>query len=316
MRRFLVVFFALFAPIIAAAAPPSTWAQQASPVASPGAGIVESSVAVGGRSLHLACTASGSPTVLFEEGGPDPLGGASLVPQVGPDVAAALGVRFCAYDRAGTGKSTADPAGTRTLKDAAADQRAVLASPDLDCPCVVVAESLGGAIALIGLAANPAGFAGLVLLDAIYPGYLDDFVGLAPSGSPEAALASAPYLTGKNEEHLDLATGFRQVVAPDRPPGIPAIVVSHGAGNPPPCQDKACSAGYPVGKLEADWQAGEADLARALGARLVVAEGTGHSIANDNPTLVIGLTAEVIAAVRDPRTWATPAPAADASADR
>jgi hypothetical protein len=39
---------------------------------------------------------------------------------------------------------------------------------------------------------------------------------------------------------------------------------------------------------------------------LVIAENTGHTIANDNPELTIGLVAEVIAAVRDPSTWATP----------
>ena len=38
---------------------------------------------------------------------------------------------------------------------------------------------------------------------------------------------------------------------------------------------------------------------------LVVAEGTGHAIADENPGLAVGLTAEVIAAVREPGGWAT-----------
>ena len=48
------------------------------------------------------------------------------------------------------------------------------------------------------------------------------------------------------------------------------------------------------------------DLSQALGGRLVVAEDTGHSIAEENPGRVLALTSEVIAAVRDPSSWATP----------
>jgi hypothetical protein len=39
---------------------------------------------------------------------------------------------------------------------------------------------------------------------------------------------------------------------------------------------------------------------------LVVAEGTDHAIADENPGLALGLTAEVIAAVRETGAWATP----------
>jgi pimeloyl-ACP methyl ester carboxylesterase len=306
MRRFLFVVTVLVALIVNAVAPLSVWAQEASPAASPDAGIVQSSVVIGGRSLHTACVGTGGPAVLFEPGGPFADGGTSIVATLGPELAAALGTRFCAYDRAGTGGSDPDPKGVRTLNDDVADFQAVLASPALDCPCVVVGESLGGSIALVALAADPSNFAGLVLLDAPYPGYLDELIGLAPAGAPEAALASDPYMTGQNEERLDLAAGFRQVVAPSEPPGIPVVVVTHGAGDPPGCFP--CSADYPVAKMEIAWQAGQAALARVLGGRLVVADGTGHPIANENPGLVVELATEVIAAVRDPSSWATPAP--------
>ena len=39
---------------------------------------------------------------------------------------------------------------------------------------------------------------------------------------------------------------------------------------------------------------------------VLVAEGTGHAIADENPGLAVGLTAEVIAAVGEPGAWATP----------
>ena len=103
-----------------------------------------------------------------------------------------------------------------------------------------------------------------------------------------------------------MVTNFRALATPARPPTIPIVVVTHGAGNPPPCQGGACTADFPVAALESAWQAGQAEVAHTLGARFVIAEGTGHAIADENPGLTVALTAEVIGAVRDPSTWATP----------
>jgi pimeloyl-ACP methyl ester carboxylesterase len=312
MRRLLTSITLLLAIAIAPAEVPSARAQDASPAASPGsAGFsFEGFVDVDGRGLHLACAGAGTPTVLFEPGGPFLDGGTAAVADVGGFVSEALGVRFCSYDRAGTGQSDPHPMAVRTFREAATDLNAVLASPELACPCVVIGESMGGSIALIALAADPSGFAGLVLLDPPYPGYFDEFVELTPPGSDQASPEFLDYVGGENEERIDMAAGFRQVETPTDPPAIPMIVVAHGAGDPPPCFPEApCSANFPVAEFEAGWQAGEAALATALGAQLVVAENTGHSIASENPELVIALTAQVIAAVRDPSTWATPAAA-------
>jgi len=255
-------------------------------------GSTEHDVAVEGRTLHLACTGSRSPSVLFEAGGPDAAGGAMVVAQVGADVSAALGARFCAYDRAGTGLSPEDPIGVRTFREAAADLNALLASDELGCPCVVIGESLGGSIALVALAADPSSLAGLVLLDAPYPGYIDNELELA-SPDPEGTWL-AP---GENPEMLDIVESFRQVATPSEPLAIPITVVTHGAGDPP-MACFPCPSGYPVTELEAAWQAGQTALAEALGAQLVVAENTGHSIAGENPGLVVQLVGEVIATVR------------------
>jgi pimeloyl-ACP methyl ester carboxylesterase len=305
MRRVLVFAFVFASLAIAPAAPRPAHAQDASPAASPAAGIVEATIDVDGRGLHLACAGTGSPPVLFEPGGPFLDGGTPFVAAAGPDLAAALGTRFCSYDRAGTGQSDPDPRGVRTFSEAAADLGAVLASPELGCPCVVIGESMGGSIALVALAEGVAGMAGLVLLDPPYPGYFATFLELAPPDSPEVAPEARSYYGGQNEEQLDIETGFGQVAAPAAPPAIPIVLVTHGVGEPPPCFP--CSEGYPIAELEAAWQAGQAELAQALGARLVVAENTSHFIGEENPGLVLGLTAEVIAAVRDPSTWATPA---------
>ncbi len=232
MRRTLVFVAAVLALLAAPVAPSTALAQDASPVASAGSGIAEWSVDAGGRSLHVACAGTGGPAVVLEPGGPFLDGGAAIVSFLGPDLAAALGTRFCSYDRAGTGQSDPDPMGVRTFTEAAADLNAVLASPDLDCPCVVVGESMGGGIALVALTADASGFGGLVLLDAVYPGMWADFLALAPAGSPDNAPEFQAYNGGENEERLDVETGFGQVTVPAQPPTIPVVVVTHGAGYP------------------------------------------------------------------------------------
>jgi pimeloyl-ACP methyl ester carboxylesterase len=299
-----LIFFVVFATLLL---PGAAVAQDVTPAASPGAALTfEGQVDAGaGRTLHLACAGTGGPPVLLEWGGPNVDGATIVIADLGPDLAAALGTRFCAYDRAGTGQSAPDPIGVRTVREAAADLRAVLASPQLGCPCLVVGASLGGAIALAALEADATGFGGLVLLDALYPGFVDDIGALAPAGAPETA-QQMQLMSGDNAERLDMVSGFRQATSPTAPPMIPVYVVTHGAGNAPPCQGDVCSADYPVEDLEAAWQAGQLNLAEALGGRLVVAEGTGHAIADENPGLAVELTAEVIAAVRDPGSWATP----------
>ncbi len=172
---------------------------------------------------------------------------------------------------------------------------------------MVVGESLGGSISLVAIAEDATGFGGVVLLDAPYPGYIDRFFSLTADGSPETGPEFMTYNEGENEEQLDVIAGFRQVTVPADPPAIPIVVVTHGAGYPPPCNwEPPCSDGVAVEEVETSWQAGQQELAEALGARLVVAEGTGHTIADENPALVIGLVSEVIAAVRDPGTWTMP----------
>ena len=242
-----------------------------------------------GRMLRVACEGSGGPTVLQEIGGPDPAGGVGYIQESGAEVSAMLGTRFCGYDRAGTGESDPDPAGIHSLSDAGADLLAVLAAPQLDCPCVVMAESLGGGIALAALAQDSSNFAGFISLDSLIPGFSDVVLELAPDGSPEAELAS--FFAGENEEAIAYE------MTPDMVPAgqldVPVIVFTHGAGDPPPCP---CSEGYPVDELEAAWQAGQADLAAQLGVEVVVAQDTGHIIAGENPQLVVDALFDVIAA--------------------
>jgi pimeloyl-ACP methyl ester carboxylesterase len=248
-------------------------------------------VDLGNRTLQVACRGTGSPAVIQEIGGPDPTGGVFYLHESGDFISGLLGTRFCGYDRAGTGTSPAGPSGVRTLSDAGADLLAVLAAPETGCPCVVLGESLGGAIALAALTQDASDFAGLVSLDALSLGYAEIVLELAPSGSQEAGLAS--FFEGGNEEMIDYHMSADMV--PATAPDIPIRVLTHGAGDPPPCP---CSEGYPVDQLEDVWQQGQTDLASQLGVEVIVAEGAGHFIASDDPDLVVELLLDVIAEAR------------------
>ncbi len=62
-----------------------------------------------------------------------------------------------------------------------------------------------------------------------------------------------------------------------------------------------------MAEAEALWRPLQEDFAALVpGGRLVVAEESGHFIQGDQPELVITAIQEVVEAVRDPDTWATP----------
>jgi Serine aminopeptidase, S33 len=281
----------------------SSASPEASPAGSPAASAVTFDGRIdigGGRMLHVRCAGTGSPTVVFEEGGPDDVGASTKVGAPGfADEIAGL-TRFCAYDRASQVSSDTAPAGPRTFRDSAADLHALLRSPELACPCVLVGESMGGAITLILAATHPEDIAGLVLLDPPPPGFIDRFLDLAPAGSDEAGWANGV----PNPENFDIVASFRQVETPALPASVPVVVLTHDVGDPPPCFP--CSPGYPAGELEVWWQEAQAALAEALHGKLMVAEGSSHYIETDRPDLIVAVTRDVVNAARDPRTWTTP----------
>jgi pimeloyl-ACP methyl ester carboxylesterase len=112
---------------------------------------------------------------------------------------------------------------------------------------------------------------------------------LAPEGSPEAGLAG--FFAGENEELI--AYDMTPEMVPSGPIDVPVVVMTHGAGDPPPCP---CSPDYPVDELEAAWQTGQTNLGAQLGVEVVVAENTGHLISEENPELVFDAIFAVIAA--------------------
>ncbi len=132
---------------------------------------------VGGYSLHLSCTGSGSPTVVLEPGLGEMSSNHARI-----SAAVARGTRVCVYDRAGRGWS--EPADT--VQDAtqiATDLHTLLQRANVPGPYVLAGHSFGGRYVLTFAARYPDEVAGMVLIDSTAP---------ASSANPTAAAPAVP----------------------------------------------------------------------------------------------------------------------------
>jgi pimeloyl-ACP methyl ester carboxylesterase len=120
-------------------------------------------VDVGGHRLHISCTGTGSPTVVFESG----LAGMSADwANVQPQVASTT--RACAYDRAGIAWSDSGPE-PRDPRHIATELHALLAGADVGGSYVLAGHSFGGLYVRVFADLYPEQVAGLVLVDASHP---------------------------------------------------------------------------------------------------------------------------------------------------
>lgn len=277
MRRSRVLAVLAVAMALALLAPPvrGIGARQASPEASPSPRFTDT-VEVDGRLIGLTCAGSGSPTVVL-------VGGLMLPAEVvWPPIVDALSplTRVCAFDRAGQGPSDPQPRSPQTAADVVADLHAALGAAGEVGPFVPVGFSVGGLFVRLYASTHPDEVAGLVLVDGAPPGVYGPYDGMEPG-------LAAP---------IDLSASEGQVVAAPPPPPVPAVVIVAETLEPT----------YIVGTV-AEWHALQEVQARELGARVVRAEGSGHYVPLDRPEVVIAAIEDVVAAVRDPSTWATPA---------
>jgi pimeloyl-ACP methyl ester carboxylesterase len=116
-------------------------------------------VGVGGRSLHVNCTGSGSPTIVLEAGASSFAIDWSLVQ---PELARTQ--RVCSYDRAGSGWSDPRP-DVETPARIVVDLHAALTAAGEKPPFVMVGASAGGLYVRLYQLEHPADVAGLVLVD-------------------------------------------------------------------------------------------------------------------------------------------------------
>lgn len=115
-------------------------------------------------------------------------------------------------------------------------------------------------------------------------------------------------------ERMDLDASFAQLrdAVAERPlPPLPLVVLTHGvpvSAELPPELKSQLPPDFPWDELEWVWQELQAELADLTpGARQVFATESGHYIQVQQPRLVIDAIREVVEAVRDPSSWATPA---------
>jgi pimeloyl-ACP methyl ester carboxylesterase len=120
-------------------------------------------VDVGGRSLNIECSGSGSPAVILESGGGGYGGYGWRIVQSG----VAEFTTVCWYDRAGEGWS--DPAPTaRNSTTIVHDLHELLQRAPVASPYVLVGHSIGGEYVRIFTAKFPSEVAGMVLVDSTH----------------------------------------------------------------------------------------------------------------------------------------------------
>jgi thioesterase domain-containing protein len=124
----------------------------------------------GGRRLSIRSVGSGGPTVVLEPG----LGESAraMARWIAPGVARTTTV--VVYDRAGHGRSDAEPAAGA---DAARDLHVLLERAHVSGPYVLAGHSLGGMFALSYAHRYPAEVGGIVLLDSMHPRQHNAFAG-------------------------------------------------------------------------------------------------------------------------------------------
>jgi len=287
----------------------------------------------GGRQLWLECAGQGSPTILLEAGFRTraDLWSDDLIQPEAPRTMVLPGVaaftRVCAYDRPGTTTVTegtllpsrSDPvAMPRTADESVHDLHALLAAAAVPGPYVLVGHSYGGMLMRLYASTYPDEVVGMVLVDAFSEGLEEQMTPEQWSAYTEIFQPVPEVLAGYADlEFTDLDLSVAQVreataavPLPPRPqsPGVPFPLVVLSRGQP-----MAMPADLPGGLtgegLERAWTAEQDRLAALLpDARHVIASESEHYIQLQQPELVVAAVQQVVAAVRDPSSWATSTP--------
>ena len=235
-----------------------------------------------GKTIHLKCMGTGSPTVILTAGLGD-----SEWQKVQPQVARVT--RVCFWDRYGSGFSS-KATGRETVAETTADLIAALKAARVGGPFVAVGHSLGAYESLLFKDWAPKAVVGMVLVDPSIP----------DQGDRLNKAVHKPPLSGKALLN-PLFISSKQVVDPKRNYGEMPIIVLTSTKVPelPPGTPDAASARATFAAMDAEMHRGHAELAAlsSLGVQRLVPD-SGHYIQLDQPNAVIGAITEVVSATR------------------
>jgi pimeloyl-ACP methyl ester carboxylesterase len=253
---------------------------------------VDKSVDVGDYHLHFRIIPGQGPAILLESGGGmDSTEWNALAPRLAQET----GATVIAYDRAGFGQSDLPETPYDLREDTAALWRG-LRSLGLDRDLVLVGHSYGGFLIRFEASEHPDSVRGLVFVDPFTVEFVDalgiDYCNNHPMLGKLPFDATRPETLTKFQRALIRMAGAprrnlaekvaiaRKAVVPE---GIPARVITSGtAWLPNPDELKA-------------WRESHERLAASIkGARLVLAEKSGHMIPYNQPDLIVSVVSDVV----------------------
>jgi pimeloyl-ACP methyl ester carboxylesterase len=304
LRSRLLVCLLVMTVALVTAPPRVTGARDATPEATP-APRFTNTVDVDGRRIGLTCEGRGSPTVLL-------IGGMiSPADRVWPATVDALSplTRVCVFDRAGLGASDPQPRSPQTAADVVADLHGALKTAGETGPFVPVGFSFGGLVAQLFASTYPDDLAGLVLVEGEPPGWTPVDLTLGPWPEAERE-AIRDVVTGRDPEQpaapISTLISEAQVLAAPPPPPVPTVMIVATHTDfllIPPEGDVT----WRDLEFVASFIRQQAAQAQDLGARIVLAEESNHLVPFQQPEVMIATIKDVVDAVRDPSSWATPA---------
>lgn len=253
---------------------------------------VDRSVDVGGYQLHFRIIPGRDLAILLESGGGmDSTEWNALAPRLARET----GATVIAYDRAGFGRSDLPETPYDLREDTAALWRG-LRSLGLDRDLILVGHSYGGFLIRFEAAEHPESVRGLVFVDPFTVEFVDalgvEYCDNHPMMGKLPFDASRPETLNKLQRAMVRMVGapgsnlaekmavMRKAVVPD---GIPVRVITSGTTWLPDARE-----------MEA-WRGSHRRFTASIdGARLVLAEKSGHMIPVSQPDLIISVVSEVV----------------------
>ena len=203
--------------------------------------------------------------------------------------------RVCAYDRLGVGHSDPPPR-RQTIDDLANELDAVVSALGLRRPVVLVAQDIGGVVATTWAEAHDDDLAGLVLVDATPPGYLDTALKLVPptaTGRAGRLRADLERLLSPkdNVEHLAAGSALAETSSFPVLGAVPLVVLTRSVSDYGNLRPRVAAA------LDSAWTGGQQQWTElsSLG-RMQTVDRAGHEIQRDQPGSVVDAVREVVGA--------------------